>query len=90
MAPPGPLMFGQGFDELIDFFFGVVHVRAGAQAAAADGDHDAVFVLQVRLERFGGVHVGKEGNNSAGLILLARTEYAITLIAHAFDESCRT
>ena len=57
-------MFGQSFDELVDFAFGVVDVGAGAEAAAADGDDDAMLRLKVMLDRFGRVNVGKEGRGA--------------------------
>ena len=50
-------MLGQCFDELVDFAFGVVDVGAGAEAAAADGDDDAMLRLKVMLDRIGRVNV---------------------------------
>jgi len=57
----------QGLDELVDFAVGVVDVRAGPEPAAPDGDDDAVLRLKVVLDRLGGMNVGEEGDDSAGL-----------------------
>ena len=61
------LMPRQGLDELVDFAVGVVDVRAGPEPAAPDGDDDAVLRLKVVLDRLGGMNVGEEGDDSAGL-----------------------
>ena len=80
-------MFGQGFDELVDFAFGVVDVGAGAEAAAADGDDDAMLGLKVMLDRFGRVHVGEEGHDAAGLTRHPRADHAVSLVAKPLRQS---
>ena len=44
-------MLGQGFDELVDFAFGVVDVGTSAEAAAVHGDDDAMLGLKVMRNR---------------------------------------
>jgi len=53
-------VLGQGLDELVDFPFGVVDVRARPQSPRADRDDDAMLGLKVRLNRLRGVYIGKE------------------------------
>ena len=50
-------MLRQGFDQLVDFAFGVVDVGAGAEAAAADGYDDAMLGLKVMLDRLRRVNI---------------------------------
>ncbi len=61
------LVFWQGVDELVDFAFAVVAVRAGPEAAATDRDHDTVLRLQVLLDLVVVVNVGEKGKDTAGL-----------------------
>ena len=44
-------------DELVDFLLGIVKVRAGAEAAFADSDHQTMLGLQVLLNLTMIVHV---------------------------------
>ena len=74
-------MLGQGFDELVDFAFGVVDVGAGAEAATADGDDDAMLGLKVMLDRFGRVNIGEKRHNAAGLTWHPRADHAVSLVA---------
>ena len=57
----------QGIDELVDFLFGVVEVRAGAETAGADGNHDAVLLLQVPLDPLVVVELGSKRDDAAGV-----------------------
>jgi len=74
-------MLGQRLDELVDFAFGVVDVGAGAEAATAHGDDDAVLGLKVMLNRFGGMNVGEEGHNAAGFTRHPRAEHPVSFVA---------
>ena len=60
-------MLRQAVYKLVDFGFGVVEVRTGAQTTAALGDHDAVLGFEMLSHLLVIVHVRDERDDTARL-----------------------
>src|SRR4051812_5149935 len=77
----------QMIDELIDFFFGVVEVGGGPEAAYAGGDDRAILLAEMIDDPRMFMPGGDEADDAAGFVGNARADHAVALGANAFGES---
>lgn len=74
-------------DQFVNLIFGIVEMRAGAEAADAGGDDRAVFLAEMIDDAGVVVPGGDEAEDAAGFAGQARADQAITLGADAFGEA---